>query len=224
MPLAGKKSKRPASPNEGALSKKVGSQRFAVWLTVFVSAQPPCLQKSSKAGVPPLLPEGNRYADKNHPPWDGLKICQFAFLLPRAVRFRGVPCAAHFLPCTKSLPGHGEALVPPGNGSKAIHSTSRKRSIIMVIAEYTSPSGTVYRLIKEGTRVIAERQINEVWEEAGTYCGSDIYNTETAIIKIVGFMEDKNLYQLPWCAKPAPKIPTNPKAQLTTPCRLNKHQ
>jgi hypothetical protein len=81
----------------------------------------------------------------------------------------------------------------------------------MVIAEYTSPSGTAYRLIKEGTRVIAERQINEVWEEAGSYCGSDIYNAETAIVKIVGFMEDKNLYQLPWCAKPLPKIPTNPK-------------
>ena len=57
MPLA-KKSKRPASPNEEALSKKVGPQRFAVGLPVFVSAQPPCLQKSSKAGVPPLLPEG----------------------------------------------------------------------------------------------------------------------------------------------------------------------
>ena len=81
----------------------------------------------------------------------------------------------------------------------------------MVIAEYTSPSGTAYRLIKEGTRVIAERQINEVWEEAGSYCGSDIYNAETAIVKIVSFMEDKNLYQLPWCAKPLPKIPTNPK-------------
>ena len=81
----------------------------------------------------------------------------------------------------------------------------------MVIAEYKSPSGTAYRLIKEGTRVIAERQINEVWEEAGSYCSSNIYNAETAIIKIVGFMEDKNLYQLPWCAKPAPKIPANPK-------------
>ena len=81
----------------------------------------------------------------------------------------------------------------------------------MVIAEYTSPSGTAYRLIKEGSRVIAERQINEVWEEAGSYCGSDIYNAETALVKIAGFMEDKNLYQLPWCAKPLPKIPTNPK-------------
>ncbi|NMW21781.1 MAG: hypothetical protein HKK67_09150 [Chlorobiaceae bacterium] len=81
----------------------------------------------------------------------------------------------------------------------------------MVIAEYTSPSGTAYRLIKEGTRVIAERQINEVWEEAGSYCGNAIYNAEIAIVKIAGFMEDKNLYQLPWCTKPAPKRPTNPK-------------
>ena len=81
----------------------------------------------------------------------------------------------------------------------------------MVIAEYTSPSGTAYRLIKEGSRIIAERQINELWEEASSYCGSDIYNAETAIIKIASFMEDKNLYQFHWCTKPAPKIPINPK-------------
>ena len=118
MPLAGKKSKRPASPNEGALSKKVGSQRFAVWLTVFVSAQPPCLQKSSKAGVPPLLPEGNRYADKNHPPWDGLKICQFAFL-----RQGPFASAEYLVQLTSSLAqkvclGMGKPLSPRGMAQK----------------------------------------------------------------------------------------------------------
>ena len=80
-----------------------------------LSAQPPCLQKSSKAGVPPLLPEGNRFADKNHPPWDGLKICQFAFLhkgrsLPRSTLCSSLP------PLHKKFAWHGEALVPPGNG------------------------------------------------------------------------------------------------------------
>ena len=95
MSLA-RKRKRPASPYEETLSKKVGPQRFTVGLPVFVSAQPPCLQKSSKAGVPPLLPKGNRYADKNHPPWDGLKICQFAFLrkgrsLPRSTLCSSLP-------------------------------------------------------------------------------------------------------------------------------------
>ena len=91
-----KNSKRPASPNECTQSKEVGPQRFYVGLPVFVSAQSPCLQKSSKAGVPPLLPEGNRFADKNHPPWDGLKICQFAFLhkgrsLPRSTLCSSLP-------------------------------------------------------------------------------------------------------------------------------------
>jgi len=80
MPLA-RKSKRPASPNEERLSKQVGPQRFAVGLPVFVSAQPPCLQKSSKAGVPPLLHEGNRFADKKPSPVgraEDMPVCLFA--------------------------------------------------------------------------------------------------------------------------------------------------
>jgi hypothetical protein len=94
---------------------------------------------------------------------------------------------------------------------KPYRSTSRKRSTIMVVAEYTSPSGTAYRLIKEGSRIIAERQISEEWEEAGSYSSSTIYSAETAIVKIAGFMEHRNLYKQPWCTKPAPKIPANPK-------------
>ena len=79
--LPGKKSKRPASLNEDTLSKKVGPQRFVVGLPVFVSAQSPCLQKSSKAGVPPLLPEVNRYADKKPSPVgraEDMPVCLFA--------------------------------------------------------------------------------------------------------------------------------------------------
>ena len=76
-----KNSKRPASPNECTQSKEVGPQRFYVGLPVFVSAQPPCLQKSSKAGVPPLLPEVNRYADKKPSPVgraEDMPVCLFA--------------------------------------------------------------------------------------------------------------------------------------------------
>ena len=118
MPLAGEKSKQPASPNEETLSKKVGPQRFEVGLPVFVSAQPPCLHKSSKAGVPPLLPEGNRFADKNHPPWDGLKICQFAFL-----RQGPFASAEYLVQLTSSLAqkvclGTGKPLSPRGMAEK----------------------------------------------------------------------------------------------------------
>ena len=76
-----KNSKRPASPNECTQSKEVGPQRFYVGLPVFVSAQSPCLQKSSKAGVPPLLPEVNRYADKKPSPVgraEDMPVCLFA--------------------------------------------------------------------------------------------------------------------------------------------------
>ena len=79
MSLA-KKQQAPRQPNEEALSKQVGPQRFVVGLPVFVSAQPPCLQKSSKAGVPPLLPEGNRYADKKTSPVgraEDMPVCLF---------------------------------------------------------------------------------------------------------------------------------------------------
>ncbi|NTW99062.1 MAG: hypothetical protein HGB35_03880 [Geobacteraceae bacterium] len=81
----------------------------------------------------------------------------------------------------------------------------------MVVAEYTSPSGTAYRLIKEGSRVIAERRIGAMWQEAGSYCSSSIYCPETAILTIVSFMEDQNLYNIPWRANPIPREPTNPK-------------
>ena len=67
MLLAGIKSKHPAK----ALPQSI----TAIYPVCHVACK-----KSSKAGVPPLLPEGNRYADKKHSPWDGLKICQFAFL------------------------------------------------------------------------------------------------------------------------------------------------
>ncbi len=80
MPLA-RKSKRPASPNEEALSKQVGPKRLSVKPPLFVSAQPPCLQKSSKAGVPPLLHEGNRFADKKASPVgraEDMPVCLFA--------------------------------------------------------------------------------------------------------------------------------------------------
>gem|GEM_PF-923742 len=80
MPLA-KKQQAPRQPYEVTQSKKVGPQRFEVGLPVFVSAQPPCLQKSSKAGVPPLLHEGNRFADKKPSPVgraEDMPVCLFA--------------------------------------------------------------------------------------------------------------------------------------------------
>ena len=102
MLLAGIKSKHPAK----ALPQSI----TAIYPVCHVACK-----KSSKAGVPPLLPEGNRYADKKHSPWDGLKICQFAFLrkgrsLPRSTLCSSLP------PLHKKFAWHGEALVPPGNG------------------------------------------------------------------------------------------------------------
>ena len=76
-----KNSKRPASPNEDTQSKEVGPQPLSHISPLTLSAQPPCLQKSSKAGVPPLLPEVNRYADKKPSPVgraEDMPVCLFA--------------------------------------------------------------------------------------------------------------------------------------------------
>ena len=114
----------PRQPNEGALSKQVGPQRFAVGPPVFVSAQPPCLQKSSKAGVPPLLPEVNRYADKKPSPVgraEDMPVCLFAAKgrsLPRGTLCSSLP------PLQKKFPwASGKPLSPRGMAQKPYRST-----------------------------------------------------------------------------------------------------
>lgn len=116
-------------------------------------------QVSRQPELPPLLPEGNRFADNHHPPWGGLKICQFAFLrkvrsLPRSTLCSSLPPLHKKFACAS-----GKPLSPRRMAQKPYCSTNRKGSIIMVVAEYINPSGTAYRLIKEGSRIIAERQI-----------------------------------------------------------------
>jgi len=204
-----KNSKRPASPNESTQSKEVGHQLYSL-MPPLIGPTPLLAKEQQGRSTAPAARSQPLRGQKTFPVGraEDMPVCLFAqgpfasaeYLVQLTSSLAQKVCLARGSPC------------PPGEWLKShITQPAEKRSFIMVIAEYTSPSGTAYRLIKEGSRVIAERQINEVWEEAGTYCGSDIYNAETAIVKIVSFMEDKNLYQLPWCAKPLPKIPSNPK-------------
>jgi hypothetical protein len=79
MPLA-KKQQAPRQPNEVTQSKEVGPQQ-PLSCRLIGTAQHSCLQKSSKAGVPPLLPEVNRYADKKPSPVgraEDMPVCLFA--------------------------------------------------------------------------------------------------------------------------------------------------
>ena len=97
---------------------------------------------------------------KNHPPWDGLKICQFAFLrkgrsLPRSTLCSSLP------PLHKKFAWHGEALVPPGNGSKAISLNKAPETMKHhphTLPLFTAEAATV-TIPRYGIRLVRESQI-----------------------------------------------------------------
>ena len=80
MPLA-KKQQAPRQSERKHAKQGGWASTILPHTALILSAQPPCLQKSSKAGVPPLLPEVNRYADKKPSPVgraEDMPVCLFA--------------------------------------------------------------------------------------------------------------------------------------------------
>ena len=110
-----KNSKRPASPNESTQSKEVGPLPYSHIPPSSYRPNPPACKRAARPEYRPCCLKSTATRTKNHPPWDGLKICQFAFLhkgrsLPRSTLCSSLP------PLHKKFAWHGEALVPPGNG------------------------------------------------------------------------------------------------------------
>ncbi|MEI6639990.1 MAG: JAB domain-containing protein, partial [Chlorobium sp.] len=97
---------------------------------------------------------------KKHPPWDGLKICQFAFLHKGRSLPRGTLCSS-LPPLHKKFAWHGEALVPPGNGLKAIllnQALTAMQHSSHTLPLFTSEAATV-TIPRYGIRLVRESQI-----------------------------------------------------------------
>jgi|GEM_PF-2519766 len=113
MPLA-KKQQAPRQP-ERKHAKQGGWASTTLPHAATYRPNPLACKRAARPEYRPCCLKATAARIKNHPPWDGLKICQFAFLrkgrsLPRSTLCSSLP------PLHKKFAWHGEALVPPGNG------------------------------------------------------------------------------------------------------------
>ncbi len=117
MPLA-KKQQAPRQPNEVTQSKEVGPEPLSQMPPSQWQPNPLACRRAARPEYRPCCLKATAARTKNHPPWDGLKICQFAFL-----RQGPFASAEYLVQLTSSLAqkvclGTGKPLSPRGMAEK----------------------------------------------------------------------------------------------------------
>ena len=115
MPLAKKTASAPPARTNARKARRLGLNGFMSGSLYSFRPNHLACKRAARPEYRPCCLKSTATRIKNHPPWDGLKICQFAFLrkgrsLPRSTLCSSLP------PLHKKFAWHGEALVPPGNG------------------------------------------------------------------------------------------------------------
>ena len=118
MPLAKKSSKRPASRMKKRKARRLGRNVLQSGSLYPFRPNPLACNRAARPDYRPCCLKATASRTKKHPPWDGLKICQFAFLHKGRSLPRGTLCSS-LPPLHKKFAWARGSPCPPGEWLKS---------------------------------------------------------------------------------------------------------